>query len=724
MAKKRVTFSEHWYRVAELRPRLISAVRINKQFFRNREWYIVRSPLNQEYLRLDMAAYGFVGLLDGRRTVAEAWKTALDHMGDEAPTQNEAIQIIGQLYMSNLLHAEIPPDAESLFGRYKKRRNREVQSAAMSFLFPRFKLWDPDTFLSRWVGAVGWVFTWKGMALWCLIILAGLHSLAGHSGTLYDASAGVLSPANLPLLYGAFVLAKAVHEAAHAFACKYLGRFEQNSGYVHNTGIMLLLFTPAPYVDASAAWAFRNKWRRIMVGAAGLWAELALAALAAVAWTQTAGGSTVNALAYNLMFVASVSTVLFNGNPLLRYDAYYILCDLLEMPNLGNRGQQYVYYLVKRYVWKVRDADHQARGMTEKIVFVVYTIASNIYRVFLLAGILLTVADMAFFVGVILALASLVMWLFLPLFKFVRYLAVNPELGRTRFRAIATTGCFTLVLALLVGMVPFPERFQIEGVVESESFAHVHAGSSGFLVSALDSEEGVVADETVLARLDNPSLQADWRKLAAREKEILAQIRIAEATDPAEAIAARERLAALEKEKWRVSRLLTKLDVTAGRDGIWVAPLLAGQIGRYVNIGDALGDIITLDNLIIRSIPGQDAAMSLISESKPSVELRVKGRPDLETTAEIIAVIPGGRKELPSAALGYPAGGETAVDASDSRGLTSREHVFEIKLGVDNPGWRMLPGQVVTIRFSAAEKPIALQAWRAFLQLLQRRFNV
>lgn len=724
MAKKRVTFSEHWFRVADLRPRLISAVRVHRQFFRGREWHILRSPLNQEYLRLDSAAYSFIGLLDGCRTVGEAWKIALERLGDDAPTQNEAIQIIGQLYTSNLLQADIPPDAESLFGRYRKRRNREIQNAVTSFLFPRFRLWDPDSFLNRWVGVVGWLFSWKGMFLWLVVVLAALSALAGHGGALYDSSAGVLSPSNLPLLYGAFILAKAVHEGAHAFSCKYLGRFEQNSGSVHNTGIMLLLFTPAPYVDASASWAFRNKWRRIMVGAAGLWAELALASIAAIVWTQTAGGSTLNALAYNLMFVASVSTILFNGNPLLRYDAYYMLCDLLEMPNLANRGQQYVYYLVKRYVWGVKDATHQARGAAEKIVFIVYTVTSNIYRVFLLSGILLTIADMAFFVGVILALGSLFMWLVMPLFKFVRYLATSPELARARTRAITTTTCLALLLAVSIGFLPFPDRFQIEGVVESESFAHVHAGSAGFLVSALESEENVVANETVLAELDNPSLQSEWQVLAAKEKEILAKIRIAEATDPAEVAAAREQLSALEKEKRRVDRLLRRLNVVANQDGIWVSPRLAGQIGKYVNIGEALGDVITLDSLVIRSIPGQDAAMSLITEAASSVELRVKGRADLETTAGIVTIIPGGRKELPSPALGYPAGGETAVDAADSRGLTPAEHVFEIKLRVDSPTWRMLPGQVVTIRFSAAEKPIMEQAWRAFLQLLQRRFNV
>lgn len=724
MAKKRVTFSEYWYRVADMRPHLIAAVRVHKQFFRGREWHILRSPVNQDFFRLDAAAYGFIGLLDGRRTVAEAWRIAATRFGDDAPTQGEAINLIGQLYTSNLLQAEIPPDSESLFQRYRKRRNREIQGAVMGFLFPRFRLWDPDSFLNRWVGLVGWIFTWKGMLLWLAIMLAGLHALAGHSGSLYDQSSGVLSPANLPLLYAAFVLAKAVHEASHAFSCKYFGRFERNSGQVHNTGIMLLLFTPAPFVDASSSWAFRSKWRRIMVGAAGVWAELALASLAAIVWTRTGEGTTVHALAYNLMFVASVSTLLFNGNPLLRYDAYYILCDWLEMPNLATRGQQYLYYLVKRYVWGVKDAAHAARGRSEKIVFLAYTVASNIYRVFLLSGILLAIADMAFFIGVILALGSLCMWLFLPLGKFFRYLMINPELGRVRSRAVATTGAFALVVFAAVGMIRFPDRFRIEGVVEAETYARVHAGSEGFLDSVLPSEETVRAGESILAVLKNPTLESEWRVLLARERELAAKIRLAEATDPAEAQAAREQLAALGEEKARLSRQRERLAVRAGADGVWVAPRLSDQIGKYIKLGDALGSIVTPDNLIVRSVPGQDAAVSLVTEAGPVVDLRVKERADLESTAEILAILPGGRKELPSAALGYPAGGETAVDTQDQRGLTPEEHVFEIRLKTDAAAWRMLPGQVVVMRFSTADKPLAVQGWRALLQLLQRRFHV
>ena len=725
MGQKRATFSEHWYRVADLRMRLVPAVRTHKQFFRDKSWHVLQSPMNQEFFRLDDAGYAFIALLNGERTVAEAWRMANERFGDDAPTQGEAIQLLGRLYLSNLVQGDIPPDAENLFGRFHKRRKREIQTAAAGFLFPRFHLWDPDSFLNRWVGLVAWIFTWKGVLLWAILMLLGAHALAGRADELFDSSSGVLSPANLPFLYVAFVLSKLVHELAHGFACKALGRREGDAGQVHDTGIMLLILTPAPYVDATSAWAFRSKWRRIAVGAAGVWAELALAAVAAMVWSSTGVGNAVHAVAYNMMFVASVSTILFNGNPLLRYDAYYILCDVMEMPNLATRAQQYVHYLVKRYAWGVRGAGHSANGAGEKLFFLLYFVLSNVYRVFLLSGILLAISGLAFFLGVVLALLSLVVWLVVPLVKLMRYLATSGELARVRIRAAGSTLVLFLGAAGALATLPMPDRFRIEGVAEADQDVGVHAASNGFLRSVLDSNSLARAGETVVAVLENPALESQWETLRAREKEILARQRLAEASDPSEAQAMLELLAAVREEMARVERLRRDLSIRADRDGLWVAPRLGNFIGMFIEHGQRLGEVVSLEGIHIRSFPGQEAGVNLMTEALPEVELRVKGRPDLRATGIIREILPAGRKELPTPALGFPAGGETAVDEADPHGTTSAEHVFEIKVELrEGADWKLLPGQVVVIRFSTPEKPLFEQGWRALRQLLQRRFHV
>ena len=219
----RPTFSESWYRVAGLRPRLRSTVQVTRQHFRGQTWHVVQDPTSNQFFRLNEPGYRFVALLDGRKDVGEVWRICNEQLGDSAPTQGEAIQLLGQLYTSNLLQAELPPDAEGLFTRYHKRRVREVQGYLMNLLFIRIPLIDPDRFLERWAGVFGRLFTGYGLALWTVIVGVGVYFAVSNWGGLVNQADTVFSRQkmanNLPLLYFSFVLIKVFHEFGHAFAC-------------------------------------------------------------------------------------------------------------------------------------------------------------------------------------------------------------------------------------------------------------------------------------------------------------------------------------------------------------------------------------------------------------------------------------------------------------------------------------------------------------------------
>src|SRR5207248_5936304 len=134
-------------------------------------------------------------------------------------------------------------------------------------------------------------------------------------------------------------------------------------------------------VEASAATTFRSKYRRAMVGAAGMAAELFVAALAFYAWLLIEPG-VARAVLFNVMLIAGVSTLIFNGNPLLRYDAYYILADLVEIPNLAARSSRYWGYLIERYVLAIRDAEMPEASRSERVWFFCYGLAATLYRIF------------------------------------------------------------------------------------------------------------------------------------------------------------------------------------------------------------------------------------------------------------------------------------------------------------------------------------------------------
>jgi putative peptide zinc metalloprotease protein len=315
MGLQRKTFSESWYRVADLKPVMHPSLKVWRQTYRGDLWFVLEDPVNNVYFRVNYPAYEFLALLSGKRTVSEVWHICLDMFGDEAPTQGEIIQLLGQLYTSNLLLGDIPADTQGLLKRHKKRIQKEVTGQIRSFLFLKIPLLDPNHFLKVFNPFVGWLFSPFGLVLWTLGIVFGLIYSLGNVPDLTSGASSILAPGNIPLLYCGFALSKILHEFGHAFACKSFGVKTGTGGHVHKMGVMLMLLTPVPFVDCSSSWAFRSKWQRMVVGMAGMLVDLAVAAACVIIWSQTAEGSTMHSLAYNIMFVTSVSTLLFNGNP-------------------------------------------------------------------------------------------------------------------------------------------------------------------------------------------------------------------------------------------------------------------------------------------------------------------------------------------------------------------------------------------------------------------------
>jgi putative peptide zinc metalloprotease protein len=734
VAVERPTFHESWYRVADLKPRLRASVQTYRQQYRGQTWHVVRDPASNRFFRLSEPAYHFVAMLDGRRTVGQVWTACNDVLGDASPTQGEVIQTLGQLYGSNLVQADLPADAAGLFERYRKRVRREVTGYMSNLLFVRIPLIDPERFLQRWVGVFGWLMGPIGFVLWLGLVGTAGYFLAGSTDELIAAGMDMITQQNLLLvenliaLYLCFAAIKVVHEFGHGFACKRFGRRDGSGGNVNTMGIMLLVFMPVPYVDASSSWAFRSKWQRAFVGAAGMYVEIAVAAVAAIVWANTGPGP-VNAIAYNVILIASITTLLFNGNPLLRFDGYYILVDLLEAPNLYQRSKEYLYYLVKRYAYGVRRPRNPAHTAGERFWLPTYGVASFIYRIIICVGILLFVADKAFFVGALLALAAVITWVFVPLGKWVHYLGTSPQLLRTRGRAVAITVGVLGALVASVAAVPVADTQRAQGVVQPVDYAGIYMRESGFLRRALPTGQDVEPNQTSLVVATNTELAAEKRQLAARLREAAAQLRLAQTEDLAQAQALEQKIDALHEQLARVNQRLADLEVTSGVAGTWIAPDVDGMLGAYVERGQRLGAVASLDDLEIRVVADQHLGPRLQSESGPGdeVRIRVARRPDLALAGTVDRIYDAGSQELPSPALSSRAGGSVHVKPDDKRGATAIEPHFHICIVPQVDGEAAGPlhaGQRVVVRFSLPARPLVLQWWRSARQLLQRRFQI
>ena len=338
-------FDPSWYRVANVRPRLRDHAEFHRHHYRGERWYVLQDHTSERFHRFTPSAYQLIGLINGQRTIQQIWDLLVENNADAVPTQSEIIRLLGQLHGADVLMSDIPPDVEELFQRYQKRQSSQRWQKLKTPLAIRIPLFDPDKFLSATNGLGRLIFSKLGAALWLLVVGVALFLTLQHWPDLTEnVTEKVLSPQNILLLWLSFPIVKACHEFGHAFATKAWG------GEVHEMGVMLLVLMPIPYVDASAASAFREKRRRVIVGAAGMMVELFLAAIALFVWLNIEPGF-ARAIAYNVMLIAGISTILFNGNPLLRFDGYYIFADAVEIPNLAARSNKYITYLIQKYAF-------------------------------------------------------------------------------------------------------------------------------------------------------------------------------------------------------------------------------------------------------------------------------------------------------------------------------------------------------------------------------------
>jgi len=740
MAGPNPTFSASWYRVAHLRPRLRATVQTHRQHFRGQIWHVVQDPANNSFFRLHPAAYRFIAMLDGRRAVAEAWRACAATMGDEAMTQPEAVQVLGQLYSANLIQAELPPDAEGLFRRHQKRRGREIRSWLTNLLFLRVPLFDPDRLLGALGAVAGWLYTPVGFVLWLAVLGVGVYFAAGAWGELVGRTARLFQAErlmrNLPALYGALVLTKVLHEFGHGLACKRFGPLSRGGGEVHVMGVMFLIFAPMPYVDASGAWALRSKLHRTIIGAAGMMTELALAAVAAVAWVWTAGAASpwqqgLHAACYYVMFISTVSTIVFNANPLLRFDGYYILSDLLEIPNLAERSRQYVLYLVKRYAYGVRGAMNPGQSRGEKTWLLGYGLASTAFRVYISVRILLMLAERYFVVGAAVAAVMGFALLVMPLGRFLKYLAVGTELARTRARALAVTAAAVLPLVAALALPDAPDRWRVEGVVEPLGVAYIHAGADGFVIRALPDAMCVQGPDangngaSVLLSAENRPPAQDANDLTVEMEIIAARRRIAQlesAKDPHDLALVQvldTAMASLAQQQKLLTRELASLTVRAPLTGQWTSSEADFLQGVYLKKGQKVGKVVTLDRVVVIARCPHRLAGMLLAEAKPEVEIRLVGESStvLAGTWEIRQAGARGEDDPPILA--------SSIDPDAAGGSGPNGEAFELRVTPHSRNTpQLMPGQSVVVRINLPGRPIVAQWWRSVRQMAQQRFGI
>ena len=711
-------FSPSWYRVADLKPRLRKHAQLHRHDYRGKVWFVLQDHAGGRSHRFAPAAYRLIGLMDGRRTVQELWDALNEQDGDDAPTQDEVIRLLGQLHAADVLICNVTPDSRELLRRYRRTERMKWKQRIWSPLAVRFPLLDPDRFLARTLPYVRFIFTKYGAWIWLLTVaLAAVLAAANWAALTDNLVDRALAPQNLVLLWLVYPFVKAVHELFHGYACKISG------GEVHEIGIMFLVLVPVPYVDASSAWGFRDKRRRMLVGAIGIMAELFMGAIALFVWLTVESG-VVHTVAYNVMLISGVSTLLFNGNPLLKFDGYYVLVDALEIPNLGNRSNQHLGYLIQKYLFGSKDAESPADSPGERRWFIFYGIAAFIYRIFIMAVIVFYIGSRFFAVGVLLAAWAITTQAIIPIGKKIKFLSSSPRLRNNRRRAVSVTAGIVVGLIVTLFIIPVPLWTRTQGVIWPPEQSQLRAGANGFIEEVLVADGLRVEQGEALIVATDPFLAARVELLESHHREIGLQLRLAQTIDQVQVAILREELAAVAGDLERAREQREALTIRSPRAGVFVVPQRQDLPGRFVRQGQIVAYIINpSDHLTVRAVVSQDN-IGLLRERirRVNVLQSVWGGQDFEATLR--RAVPGGTQQLPTAALGTVGGGSFAVDPRDPEGRQTLERVFEFEVALHDEAPTEFLGSRVYVRFDHGYEPIGLQLYRSFRQLLLRQFGV
>lgn len=704
-----------------MKPRLRPHVQITRQHYRGRRWHVVHDPSSNQFYRLNPVAHEFLGMLDGGRTVEEVWQFAITKHADDALTQNEVIQLLSQLFGSNLLTADIPPETEQLLRRGRERMGKRFQQQAIGLMYFRVKLFNPD-------GVLGWLLpifrpllSRAGLAMWAVWVIAGVVAISGHLDDFFSQVGNAVAPSNWGLMAVAFVAIKLWHETGHGLVCKRFG------GQVPEFGAMMLVMIPAPYVDASTAWTFKSRWQRALVGAGGMIFELAVASGAAFVWLNTPEGSLSHQLAYNIMFTAGVATVLFNANPLMKFDGYYILSDLLEIPNLMQRSTSMLTFLAQRHLFRNKDAQPPTGNPGEALLLLGYGVLALAYRMFLFVSITLFVMGKMFAIGLFLAVWTAAMWFILPLGKFVHWLASSSALAEKRGRAILTSIAAGALVVLLLGAVPAPDRRRVTGVVESDARTGVFFDVDGFVSESLVKPGQRVRKGDVLVEVACEQLQSQLALGVAQLREAEGKERQAVMHNMAAAQVARKYSDAVRQQNAMLQSRLSHALVRAPHDGVVVGRDPNDLVGAYVKAGQPVCEVVGDDQLRVTAVITQPEA-SWITRDDYKVEARFVSDPERVVKLTRQRVISAGTKELPHESMGYQGGGGIETDPRDNTGRVSRTAMFKgffvpgIAPGPLGPG--VMPGTRVHLRFELPARPLLSQWIDQIEKTLQGRAKV
>jgi putative peptide zinc metalloprotease protein len=597
----------------QLRPRLRTDLSFRPQRVGGRAVYIVEDPLRTKFFRLGRPEYLLASAFDGQTTVQQALAQS-NQVSDEVElTAADAKAILNWAAGNELL--ELAPEHASSTPAKQPTRPTASPVKTWNPVCFRLPLGSLEPCIARCYPYLAWIYSsWMTMVGMTMIAF-GLAAVVAGWDRLVVSQNQIFSPTGQLSLFVSWVVLKVIHELSHGLVCRRYG------APVGDAGLMFIVMLPIAYVDVTAAWRIRSRWQRIHIAAAGMQLELYVAAIAAIVWSSTAPGI-LNQLCANLVLMAGVTTLLFNANPLMRFDGYYILTDLLEMPNLAVTAQTWFRGWANRFFFALPAARvHWPEG---RATFTrVYAVSAFIWRIMVCAGLLVAAAAMWHGAGIILACIAALGWFGQPCIKLFRLLhdQAGPVVPDRRHFAIVT-GTIALIATTGLLWLPWPGARQVSGIVDYEPLTIIRPDVDGFVDRVLVRSGEVVAAGQELAVLRNNRLVRDLEVQRLEVEASHVRIRGLRRRRELAALAAEiEQLAALEIQLTELTAQVQGLTIRAPVTGCVVSRDIESRIGSYLNTGDALLSLGSEDQKRIAVSLPQKLVSALQAQSLVTVAL-------------------------------------------------------------------------------------------------------
>jgi putative peptide zinc metalloprotease protein len=706
-------FSQHWFRISELHPQLRSHVHLERHCYRSEVWYVLKDPISGRTHRVNSAAYHVVGRLDGRRSVQDIWDTCIALLGEEAPSQGEMIELLGTLGDAELIQTEATPDVAQLFSRREKRAKAQTKQRLNPLAF-KVALGNPTKILDLFVPLFGAFLKPSVGVFWLLTaFVALLFAGANWQEVQTYSRINLQNPRMLVLLWLAYPIAKLLHEFAHGLTVRVWG------GEVKEFGVTLLAFFPVPYIDVSSASGFRSKNQRVFVSLIGVIGELLLAMIAFCLWLNMSDGL-MREFCFAVMTTCTISTLLVNGNPLMKFDAYYALADQLESPGLANRSSALLLHHSQRIILGVRGGQAPSVASKEHGWLLTYGVTALIYRFIVAIGLGTWIASFSFSLGIGFFIWTGFSLVIQPLFKLIKYLFSSPALTY-RGRAIVGAVSIGALLTILFGWVPIPHSTQSEGIVWVPEESRLRAQSEGFVKKVLVADQTVVKKGDPILQMDDPVLRTDRARAQARLEALMANYQLALSKSSSDLTTLQDDIERLKQEVARYDLRIALLTLRADTSGTVALSRAADLAGAYLPKGKVIGHVIEPGKTVVRAVLTQ-SDIGLVRDQTTKIEVRLAEQNFETRPASIMSQTPMSTRELPSAALSDKGGGTFITDPSDENGLTVPLPVFVVDVQLNDDPLKRIGGRA-WILFDHGSQPLALQWARSIRQVFLKHLG-